>query len=109
MCIYIYRLYKGTVFSCVREQNDEGTPEVVWNHALKNTAFSYMFSLRCSIQKVLRRDSGKKKTNTKQTTKTTPNKQKKPPQNKVFQGDYYHGQDKMLVTEERQNDDLFSF
>lgn len=73
MCVYIYRLYKGTVFSCVREQNDEGTPEVVWNQALKNTAFSYMFSLRCSIQKVLRRDSGKKKNQTQ-------NKQPKPPQ-----------------------------
>lgn len=47
------------VFTCARQQNDEGTPEVVWNHALKNTTFSYMCSLE--VQCLKRTEKGLRK------------------------------------------------
>lgn len=77
------------VFTCARHQNDEGTPEVVWNHALKNTTFSYVCSLEVQCLKRTEKGLRKKK--------------------QVSQDDYYHGPDKLLDTEEQQNDDLFAF
>lgn len=47
------------VFSCARQQNDEGIPEVVWNHALKNTTLSYMCSLK--VQCLKRTEKGLRK------------------------------------------------
>lgn len=47
------------VFNCARQQNDEGTPEVVWHYDLKTTTFSDMCSYLKSTEKGLR----KKKSN----------------------------------------------
>lgn len=43
------------VFNCARQQNDEGTPEVVWHYDLKTTTFSDMCSYLKSTGKGLRK------------------------------------------------------
>lgn len=43
------------VYNCAREQNNEGTPEVVLHHDLKTTTFSYMCCHLKSTEKELRK------------------------------------------------------